>query len=85
MQLVSLSAHFLNYHKRANKTRLELTIPFQIDVMHAQQDGITNSEVHSMMTVIVPLKRMLLCMPKGYLRLLYLLDYIAYILLSTFV
>ena len=59
-------------------------IPFQINVTHAQQDKITNIEIHNTMPAIVPLRLALLCMPKGYLRLLHLLDYIAYILLSTF-
>ena len=35
-------------------------IPFQIDVMHAQQDIITNSEVHRMMPALVPVRLMLL-------------------------
>ena len=60
-------------------------ISFQIDVMRAQQDGITNSEVHSIMPVVVPLRLMLVHMPKGYLHLHHLLDYIAHLLLSTFV
>ena len=36
MQLVILGTHFLNHHKIANKARLELMIPFQIDVTHPQ-------------------------------------------------
>ena len=60
-------------------------IPFQVDVTHAQQIRITNIEVYSMMPTIVPLRLMLLRLPKGYLCLLYSLNYIAYILLSTFV
>ena len=75
-QLESLRTHFFNYHKRANETRLELMIPFQIDVTRAQQNRITNSEVHSMMVVVVPLGIILLHMPKGYLCLFHLLDYI---------
>ena len=82
---MSLRTHLLNHHKKANKVRLELMIPFQIDVMHAQQDRIANSEVHSMMPMIVPLILMLLCMLNGYLHLLHLLDYIAHILLCTFI
>ena len=85
MQLVSLRNYFLKHHKRVNKVRLGLMIPFQIDMTHAQQDRITNSKVQSMMPAIVPLRLMLLHMSKGYLRLLDLLDYIAHILLSTFV
>ena len=85
MQLVSLRTHFLNYHKRANEARLELTIPFQIDVMYAQQDRISNSEVDSMMLVVVPLRLRLLHMPKDNLCLLHLVDYIAHVLLSTLV
>ena len=65
--------------------RLELTIPFQIYVTRAQQNRITKSEVHGIMHAIVPLRPMLLRIPKGYLRLLHLVDYIAHILLSTFV
>ena len=38
-----------------------------------------------MMYAIVPLRLTLLCMPESYLCLFYLLDYIAHILLSTFV
>ena len=38
-----------------------------------------------MMPAIVPLRLTLLHMPKGYLPLLHLLDYIAHILLNTFV
>ena len=83
MQLVSLSTHFLNHYKRANKARLELIIPIQIDVMHAQQDRITNSKVHITMPAIMPLRLTLLCMRKDYFRLLYLLNYISHIL-STF-
>ena len=85
MQLVSLRTHFLNHYKKANETRLELMIPFQLDVTHAQQNRITNIEIYSMMPAIVPLRLMLLYMPEGYLRLLCLLNYIAHILLSTFV
>ena len=44
-QLVSLRTHFLNHQKKANEVRLELMMPFQICVMHAQQNRITNSEV----------------------------------------
>ena len=85
MQLVSLRTHFLNHYKKANKVRLELIIPFQIDIWYDQQDEITNSEVHSTILAILSLRLTLLCMPKGYLCLLHLVDYIAYILLSTFV
>ena len=85
MQLVSLRTNFWNYHKSTNEARHELTIPFQINVMHAQQDRIVNSEVYSMIPVVMPLKLILPCMPKGYLCFLYLLDYISHILLSTFV
>ena len=83
MQLVSLRTHFLNHQKRANKTRLELTIPFQINVTYAQQDRITKSEVNSIMHAIVLLRLMLICMLKGCLCLHHLLDYIAHIPLST--
>ena len=58
---------------------------FKINVIHAQQKRITNSWVHSIMPAVVPLRIMLLCMPKGYFCLLYFLDYIAQILLSTFI
>ena len=85
MQLVSLRTHFSNHCKRGNEMRLELTIPFQINVMHAQQNKITNSEVQSMMPAIVPIRLMLSHMPKGYLCLLHLADYITHIFLSTFV
>ena len=84
-QLVSLRPHFFNHYKKANKARLELMIPFQIDVTCAQQDRITNSKAHSIMPAIVPLRLKILCMPKGYLHLLHLLDYIAHVLLNTFV
>ena len=60
-------------------------LPFQIDVMRAQQDRITDNEVYSTMPVVLSLRLMLLRMPKGYLRLLQLLDYITHVLLSTFV
>ena len=53
--------------------------------MHVQQSRITNSEVNSTILAIVPLRITLLHMPKGYLHLRHLLDYIAHILLSTFV
>ena len=79
MQLVRLRTYFSNHHKRANETRLEFMIPFLFNVTHAQQNRITSSEVHSMMPEIMPLILMLLCMPKGYLCFLYLLDYIAHI------
>ena len=79
MQLVSFRTHFLNNHKRANETILEHMIPFQIDLTHAQQDKITNIEVHSMMPAVIPLRLMLLCIPKGYLRIFYLVDYIVHI------
>ena len=85
MQLVSLRTYFSNNHKRANEAKLELIIPIQIDVTHAQCDRITNSKVYTTITAILPLILTLLCMPKGYLCLFYLLDYIAYLLLSTFV
>ena len=60
-------------------------ISFQIDVPRAQQNRITNIEVHSMMPVILTLRLTLLCMPQGKFFLSRLLDYISYILLSTFV
>ena len=60
-------------------------IPFKINVTCAQQDRIANSEVHSTMYAIVPLRLMLLSMPKGCFCVLYILDYISHILLSTFV
>ena len=60
-------------------------IPFQIDVTRAQQDRIANSEFHSMMPAVIPLRLMVLRMPKGYLCTLYLLDYISHILLCTLV
>ena len=85
MQLVSLRTHFSNHHKKANEVRLELMIPFQIDVMHAYQNIINNGEVHIIILVIIPLRLTLLCMPKGYFFIFHLLDYIAYILLSSFV
>ena len=85
MQLVSLRTRFVNYFKRANEARFGFMIFLKINMMHTQQDRIANSKIHSTMPMIVPLRLMLLCMPKGYLCLLNLLDYIAYILLSTFV
>ena len=66
------------------KHKLEFMIPFQINVTHAQQDKIPSSEFYIIMATVVPLRIMLLCMRKGYLYLLHLLDYIAYVLLSTF-
>ena len=60
-------------------------IPFQIDMMHAQQDRITNSEIHILLPAVLPLRLMLLHMPKGYLHLLHLLNSIALVLLCTFV
>ena len=85
MKQVSLRMHFLNHCKKANEARLEVVIPFQIDVICVQQNRITNSEVHSTMTAIVPFRLMLLRMPKGFLNLFHLLDYVAHIQLNTFV
>ena len=79
MQLVSMRTHSVNHYKRANEAKLELMIPFQIDVTCAQQDRITNSEVHRMMPAVVPLRLTLLNMRKGYFCLLHLLDYIIHI------
>ena len=75
-----LNNPLFNHYKRANEARLELIIPFQIDVMRGQQNRITNSEVYSTIPAIMPLRLTLLC-PKGYLCLLHLLDYISHVLL----